>query len=336
MEDKWDFKWMGKGVATLVGDARLIKQHSTVTMIPTHTHAKYNMPAWELKVTSAPDTAFTTTTSLNKVNYGFYAPDKNYFFPVILQTANGPITDIFYLFLNTDGKFLGLFTSEQALLNMPLHERKLLALYWEASQVPANTSLEFAKHGETPESSWYVITSLADAVITLPNNQLQYQSTLPTPTPKNNVDPNERLYNRLVNENQQIRDYIAMLKAQQTTDVQKIQYDTTKNGKLYFAYSALFYIYYIVLFIAGYTIFMENASWPIAVKVVLAVVFILYPFVISTVEYYVAKYGYMGYSYIVGQPIGNDPVTRNIHDVSTFQRPYDGIVPLSNHQIPAL
>jgi hypothetical protein len=44
----------------------------------------------------------------------------------------------------------------------------------------------------------------------------------------------------------------------------------------------------------------------------------------------------MGYSYIVGQPIGNDPVTRNIHDVSTFQRPYDGIVPLSNHQIPAL
>jgi len=65
-------------------------------------------------------------------------------------------------------------------------------------------------------------------------------------------------------------------------------------------------------------------------------VFILYPFVISTVEYYVAKYGYMGYSYIVGQPIGNDPVTRNIHDVSTFQRPYDGIVPLSNHQIPAL
>ena len=347
MEDKWNFAWSGKGIVTAtqptgrstkknIGDARLLKNGSTVTMIPKETHPTLNSPFWELSLESAPNTPFTTTTTLNSVNFGFYVPDKNYFFPVNLQGKQGEISKLFYLFLNTQGKFMGLFVSEQSLKTMPLHERKLLAVYWDPSNnknpLPVNTSLEYTLHGETLQSKWYVITSLSDAVITLPDNQLTYLSSKPTPTPTggSKIEPNQRLYNRLVNENKQINDYISLLTSQQHTDLQKIQHQTPKIQKLDVVYSVLFYIYYILLFILGYTVFMTNTSWSMPLKVMLTVLFLLFPFVISTVEYYGMKWALVVYYYCLGSPIGGSPVERNIKDMTMVERPYDGILPLSN------
>lgn len=337
MEQAWKFTWTGKGIEsnkTNQGDARLLKSGSVVTMIPKEVHPVHHAPFWELSLTSAPYTPFTTTTTLNSVDFGFYVPDQNHFFPVNLQGKQGEITNLFYLFLNTQGKFMGLFVSEQSLKNMPLHERKLLSVYWDPSKnpLPVNTSLEHAIHGETPQSKWYVITSLADAVITLPGNQLTYISSKPTPTPTGSgrVEPNERLYNRLVNENKQINDYIALLTSQQHTDLQKIQYQTPKVRKMDVVYSVFFYVYYILLFIVGYSVFMTNTSWSMAFKVMLTALFVLFPFVISTVEFYVLKWGSIVYYYFLGAPIGGAPVERNIKDVTMVERPYDGIIPLSN------
>lgn len=338
MEHSWKFNWTGKGVETKKtnqGDARLLKTGSVVTMIPNEIHPTFHTPFWELSLTSAPYTPFTSTTTLNSVNFGFYVPDKNYFFPVNVQGKQGELTNLFYLFLNTQGKFMGLFVSEQSLKNMPLHERKLLSVYWDPSNnknpLPANTSLEYTTQGETAQSKWYVITSLADAIITLPGNQLTYLSTKPTPTPTGGkIEPNERLYNRLVNENKQINDYISLLTSQQHTDLQKIQYQTPKIRKLDVVYSVFFYIYYILLFIVGYSVFMTNTSWSMSLKIALTGLFLLFPFVISTVEFYVMKWGTIVYYYFLGAPIGGSPVERNIKDMTMVERPYDGILPLSN------
>ena len=119
MEDVWKFAWTGKGIETNKtnqGDARLLKTGSVVTMIPKEIHPTLHNPFWELSLTSAPYTPFTTTTTLNSVNFGFYVPDKNYFFPVNLQGKQGEIAKLFYLFLNTQGKFMGLFVSEQCVV----------------------------------------------------------------------------------------------------------------------------------------------------------------------------------------------------------------------------
>jgi hypothetical protein len=330
MEDTWTFQWMGTGVTTKIGDARLIKQNTTVTLIPAHMNDTYHMPAWEITVTAAPYTAFTTTTSVNAVAQGIYVPDQNYFFPVNLQTAYGVITKQFYLFLTTQGKFMGLFISEEGIAQMPLHERKLLSLYWDNTQVPPNTSFKYVVNGETAQSNWYVITSLADATIALPDNQLQYTSSHNTSgPPKNSTEPNEVLLQRLVNENRQIDDYISLLTSQQLTDVKKIQYQANQTDQLSLAFTILFYGYFVLLFIVGYMIFITNTSWSIVFKIVMAAILISYPFFIVALEYYLVKYGSMVYNYAINQPIGNDPVSRNVKAATTVQRPYDGMVPLA-------
>jgi hypothetical protein len=117
---------------------------------------------------------------------------------------------------------------------------------------------------------------------------------------------------------------------QQHTDMQKIQYQTPKIQKLDLVYSVLFYIYYLLLVILGYTVFITNTSWPMVLKITLTVIFLLFPFVISTLEYYGMKWGFMVYYYCLGAPIGGNPVERNIKNTTMVERPYDGILPLSN------
>lgn len=342
MEDEWKFDWMGQGVTSSSGNARLIKTESIVTMIPRNINGKYNQPAWEFDLQNSQGTALTTTSSLNSVNYGFYVPDKNYFLPVNLQTANGLLSGVFYLYLTTKGKFLGLFVSDKSVKKLPTHEHRLLEFYWGIEKdefdnvqaqnpIPDNTGFDYVVNGEDVHSNWYVISSLRKAIVVLPNNQLQYKSSKPTPRPKTDkLDPNEILYNRLVNENSQINQYIAFLKAQKNTDLQKMHFQYAKNAQLDYVYNVLFYIYFVILFIVGYMVFMEKDDWYVGFKVTIMGLFVLYPFVANWFEYYLYKYAYLLYYVAVGKPIGNEPVLRNIKTVSTLERPYDGTVPLVN------
>jgi hypothetical protein len=290
---------------------------------------------------ASPNKPFTTSSSVNNVQNGKYTPDQNYFFPVDLHTEKGVQSDFFYLFLNTDGFFKGLFISGEAIDNYPLHERKFLSDYWDpktTTNVPSNTNLQYVVHGENANSSWYLITSLHDAVISLPKGKIQYASsvkntttTTTTTVPTNSaLDPNERLYNRLLNENKQINEYIALIKSQQHTDIQKSKYETPKINKMILIYNILFYTYYVLLFFVCFYLFMVNESWSMGIKICIAIVFILYPFVISAIQYYWFKYMIMFYYFIYGTPIGNEPVERNIKNISMVQRPYDGILPLSS------
>lgn len=347
MEDEWKFDWMGQGVTSSFGNARLIKTDSIVTMIPSNTNSKYNQPAWELDLQNSQGTALTTTSSLNSVNYGYYVPDKNYFLPVNLQTANGLLSNVFYLYLTTKGKFLGLFVSDKSVKKLPTREHRLLEFYWGIEKdefdniqaqnpIPDGTSFDYVVNGEDAQSNWYVISSLRKAVVVLPNNQLQYKSSKPTPRPKLNdkLDPNEILYNRLVNENSQINQYIAFLKAQKNTDLQKMSFQNAKNAQLDYVYNVLFYLYFVILFIVGYMVFMEKDDWYVGFKVTIMCMFVLYPFVANWFEYYMYKYANIFYYVAVGKPIGNEPVLRNIKTVSTLERPYDGTVPLINKNMP--
>ena len=357
MSDTWNFTWTGPGISTTtgkrtnqtdstptptynIGDANLSKTGQIVTMIPAHTNAKYKMPAWELNIYASPNMPFTTSDNLQAIKNGMYNPDQNYFFPVDLHTSTGTLSNTFYLFLNTQGFFSGLFISQEAIKHYPLHERKFLSDYWDPStekKVPSNTSLQYVVNGETIDSSWYVITSLENAVITLPDGKIQYTSsgtTVTNPVITNApgpIDTNQRLYNRLLNENKQINEYIALIKTQQHTDIQKAQYETPKIQKMSLIYFILYYLYYILLFIMCFYMFMVNVTWDISVKICITILFILYPLTITTIEYYMYKYGSMLYSYTVGAPIGGSPVERNIKNISMIERPYNGIVPLSSN-----
>jgi hypothetical protein len=347
MSDTWKFTWIGPGITNTinnkstpnVGDASLSKKGNIVTLIPETMSSIYSIPAWEFNLKSSPNKPFTTSSSVNSVQNGRYTPDQNYFFPVDLHTLDdGVRSDFFYLFLNTDGFFEGLFISGEAIDNYPLHERKFLSVYWDpttASNVPSNTNLQYVVHGENANSSWYLITSLHDAVISLPKGKIHYASsekkTSVTTIPTNqSLEPNERLYNRLLNENKQINEYIALIKSQQHTDIQKSKYETPKINKMILVYTILFYAYYVLLFFVCFYLFMVNDTWHMGIKICIAIVFILYPFVVSTIQYYWFKYMIMFYYFISGTPIGNEPVERNIKNISMVQRPYDGILPLSS------
>jgi hypothetical protein len=354
MSDIWKFTWIGPGITNTInnnpvpniGDAILSKTGNIVTLTPANRSSIYSIPAWEFNLDASPNKPFTTSSSVNDMEDGKYTPDQNYFFPVDLHTVKGVQSNFFYLFLNTDGFFEGLFISGEAIEQYPLHERKFLSDYWDpstSSNVPPNTNLQYVVHGENANSSWYFITSLHDAVISFPKGNIQYASSVKnittttatptdttTDTSMNGLSANERLYNRLLNENKQINEYIALIKTQQDTDIQKSKYETPKINKMILIYNILFYLYYILLFLICFYLFMVNKTWSMNVKIIVAILFVLYPLVITTIEYYWFKYMFMLYYLIYGTPIGNEPVERNIKNISMVQRPYDGILPLSS------
>jgi len=353
MSNIWKFTWVGPGISTTtgkrinetsstptptpnIGDAIMSKTGNIVTMIPENINDKYKLGAWQFNIYASPSLPFTTSSSLQTVQDGIYVPDQNYFFPVDLHTSTETLSNTFYLFLNTEGFFSGLFISEEAIQNYPLHERKFLSEYWDPSSsktVPDNTSLQYVVNGETSNSSWYVITSLENAVITLPNGSIQYSSSgnNVTKSPSSSIGPNQHLYNRLLNENKQINEYIALIKRQQYTDVQKAQYETPKIQKMTLIYDIMYYLYYILLFILCFYMFMVNDTWDIGLKIAIAILFVLYPLTVSMVQYYMYKYAIMMYNYTIGAPIGGAPVERNIKNMSMVERSYNGIIPLGTN-----
>jgi hypothetical protein len=349
MTDVWDFSWTGPGITNVIGGAILKKNNKSVTLTPRSVNSRLKKFSWEMDIVQSPNVPFFSGTSVNDVSGGVYTPDKNYFFPVVVQSANGPITNTFYIYLGTDGKISGLFVPDDAILRLPPEERQLFTLFWDKYQLPNNTDFSNTLNGENESNKWYVLTSLSDAIITLPLNMVQYTAADVTPRPKTTstptstsntqkacpthkamtcppqgtappLTPNLVLYNRLVNENNQINDYIAMLMTQQSTDMQKIQYQTPRITTLSTVSTVLFYAYFILLFIFCYYLFMENASLSIGLKIAIVLLFLIYPLIVYFFESTAWTYTVKTRDFIFGRPIGNDPIQRNTTDM--VQNPY--------------
>jgi hypothetical protein len=133
---------------------------------------------------------------------------------------------------------------------------------------------------------------------------------IPTPSGIPTTTPNDTkiLFDRLVTENQQIEDYITMLKHQQATDNQKAHYQNNRNNLFTVIYNWLFYLYLLGLVILVYVLFFTGVEMSRNGKVGIVVVFLLYPFLVYPVERFLWQIMKVVYSFVVHVPLGEDPI----------------------------
>ena len=127
----------------------------------------------------------------------------------------------------------------------------------------------------------------------------------PQPIIKNE---NKVLFDKLLEENTRIQDYITLLKQKQVTDIQKYQFNDKKSQLLTTIYNWLFIAYLVGLSIVIYMLFVKSSQMSFFMKIAIILGLLIYPFVIYPLETSIGWFLKMMYSFIVRAPIGEDPI----------------------------
>ena len=125
------------------------------------------------------------------------------------------------------------------------------------------------------------------------------QVVLQKDQPSNPTDY-KNLYNILNQQNLAIAPTIQNTKDVYSTDDQKSQYQSAQNANLDTINIALYYVYYGLLVVVAYILIMKT-TMNIYIRVGMAAMFVVYPFVINYIEYYL----YVMYSYLQAVLNGN-------------------------------
>jgi len=120
-------------------------------------------------------------------------------------------------------------------------------------------------------------------------------------------------YNVLYNQNIQLAKYKQNIKDNYSTDDQMSEYLLTRNTTFSIVNTALFYVYYALLIVVAYILFFVKKDYSIGYKVFLAILFILYPYVIFFLENVImVLFSYLFYV-VAGKPFpGNSMAQYNL------------------------
>jgi hypothetical protein len=121
-------------------------------------------------------------------------------------------------------------------------------------------------------------------------------------------NPDQILYNQLISENTRISQYIQLLKSQKTTDSQRFQYQSSSSDTLSMVYNGLFFIYFIVLLILCYILFIKNQVYNKGFKIGIVLFFLVFPFIIYSLENLIFIAGNYIYTMLIQAPYGENPV----------------------------
>lgn len=89
------------------------------------------------------------------------------------------------------------------------------------------------------------------------------------------------------------------LKDKQTTENQRVYYEKLNIQSQNYLLTRLFIIYYIVIIIAAYFL-LTSSYFGLRSKILLTILFAIYPFIIYLIEYYIYHFIYYFYTIIYG------------------------------------
>lgn len=119
---------------------------------------------------------------------------------------------------------------------------------------------------------------------------------------------NQIILERLRLENAQIADYISILKNQKRTDQTTLEYNSYYFELLNKIYTPLFFVYLLCLIVLGFVFFMTDSDLSMSMRILLMCVFIIYPFIIETLEDYISSLFAFFFRSMRFTPQGTNPI----------------------------
>ena len=108
------------------------------------------------------------------------------------------------------------------------------------------------------------------------------------------------IYNSLKNQNEKLVTVLQNEADVYSSDDQKVLYQTNQTDNLYYINLVFIYVYFALLIVVGYILIFNMNAFSIYMRVFIAALFILYPFIIQPIEYFLYNiYNYI-YSIING------------------------------------
>lgn len=141
------------------------------------------------------------------------------------------------------------------------------------------------------------------------NSDLTSQPSIDVSKLKNDIIKRDKLIlERLKLENSQIDEYIQLLQNERTTGRTNIEYDSYYITLFENIYTPLFVVYFLALLVLAYVLFLQSNEYSMAIKIMIMIIFIVYPFIIDHFEDYIISWITFFYSIIFFVPMGNNPI----------------------------
>ena len=103
------------------------------------------------------------------------------------------------------------------------------------------------------------------------------------------------------NQNEALDQTLTNMKDLYSTDDQKVNYQSAQIDYLITVNTILYYIYFALLIVVGFILVFNLSTVSIYMRVLIAALFIIFPFTIGYIEYYI----YIAFSYIFAILNGN-------------------------------
>jgi hypothetical protein len=107
--------------------------------------------------------------------------------------------------------------------------------------------------------------------------------------------------NVIQNQNEALDQTLTNMKDLYSTDDQKVNYQSAQIDYLITVNSILYYIYFALLIVIGFILVFNLSTVSIYMRALIAALFIIFPFTIGYIEYYI----YIAFSYIFAILNGN-------------------------------
>lgn len=128
------------------------------------------------------------------------------------------------------------------------------------------------------------------------------------------VNEKEKHYNLINEQNLSLEDGIKQMMKDSTTDNKKNFYQLEQNKNIHYIYKLMFWFYYLfaLVFILVFLILYKA---PTVTKIIIPVLFIIFPFIILPLEYAVIFVFYYIYSFIMAVPFRSSdlPISMPTH-----------------------
>lgn len=102
-------------------------------------------------------------------------------------------------------------------------------------------------------------------------------------------------------QNQNLLYALQKVKDKYSTDDQKNYFEMEKIKSVTYVFNVFFVIYYILAFITLYFLY-KTTKYKLLTKVIIVVLLAVYPFIISTIEYFIFDIAYFLYAMVFAIP----------------------------------
>lgn len=143
-------------------------------------------------------------------------------------------------------------------------------------------------------------TMWANTSLMFNTNMLSQMLQKPKENLKEGLTDNNLIYDSLKAQNKKLVTVLQNEADVYSSDDQKVLYQTNQTDNLYYINLVFIYVYFALLIVVGYILIFNMNAFSIYMRVFIAALFILYPFIIQPIEYFLYNiYNYI-YSIING------------------------------------